>query len=154
MKKSLILCGFLAAFAACKDDTKQLLKTVDGVWQVNAITYRRITGPDSITRPQAVVLNFRNCGKTSNNQSPNNCGVNYIADGANYFPFVYQADGKYQTLYINSNGPANTPAFRQVADQLIGGYKVVTLDDHELVIERDLQGKPTDFAAVRYSANK
>lgn len=154
MKKSLILCGFLVAFAACKDDTKQLLKTVDGVWQVNTITYRRIAGPDSIARPQAVVLNFRNCGKTSNNTSPNNCGVNYIADGANYFPFVYQADGKYQTIYINSNGPTNTPEFRQVADQLIGGYQVLTLNDHELVIERDLQGSSAGFVSVRYSTSK
>ncbi|WP_373513934.1 hypothetical protein, partial [Persicitalea sp.] len=121
MKKSLSFCSLLAAFVSCKDDTKELLKTVDGSWKVNTITYGRAARVDSIIRPAGVILNFRNCGKTSNNQSPNNCGVNYIEDGADYLSFVYQADGKYRTLYINSNGPVVTPAFKRVADQLIGG---------------------------------
>jgi hypothetical protein len=153
MKKSLMLCGLLVAFVSCKDDTKELLKTVDGSWKVNTITYGRAAGPDSVARPTAVVLNFRNCAKYSNNQSPNNCGVNYLA-GSDYFPFVYQADVNPRSLYINSDGPASTLAFQNVADQLIGSYEILTLNENTLIIKRKVQYGIPGVVSIQYSATR
>ncbi len=78
MKKSLILCGLLAAFTSCKDKTKQLLRTVDGNWKVNTITYARVSGPDSVVTPAALTLRFDNCSKKTNDSGPSNYQIAYV----------------------------------------------------------------------------
>lgn len=152
MKKTLILCGLLAAFTSCQDDTKELLKTVDGNWKVNTITYGRATGPDSVVTPTSLYLNFEACNKSGNNSSPGNCGVYYVVDNTE-FPFAYQATDGRQSISITADRAPTDQAYKAVYDQLVGSYEVATLNDTRLVIKRELQLVP-GFKAIQYSATK
>lgn len=152
MKKSLIICSLLAALVACKDDTKELLKAVDGNWKVNTITFTRQSGADSVVTPISLYLNFESCTKSGNNSSPGNCGVDYVTDSKE-FPFTYQATDGSQSISITADRAPNDPVYKAVYDQLVGSYQVATLNDTRLVIKRELQLVP-GFKAIQYSATK
>lgn len=152
MKKLLMICGVLAILTACKDDTKELLKAVDGNWMVNTITYIRQSGTDSIITPPSLYLNFESCTKSGNNSSPGNCGVYYVADNKE-FPFAYQATDGNQSISITADRAPNDQAYKAIYDQLVGSYEVATLNNTQLVIRRELQLMP-GFKSIQYSATK
>ncbi len=153
MKKSLILCGVLAAFASCKDNTKQLLKSVDGNWKVSAVTYSRQVGADSMLSPNSTYLNFQSCYKNSKNNTPGDCKLDYVTDKKNS-PLSYQATDGNKSIYINAAGPINDQDYKAVYDQLAGSYEVVELSENQLIIKRDLNGYPSGFKSVQYTATK
>lgn len=153
MKKSLVFLALLSALTACQDDTKQLLKTIDGTWRVNSVAFGRVAGPDSVAVGQSATLNFDRCDKSTNQNSPGNCPVVYTV-GNQPFRFTYQATDGRKSLYIAPTSAIGDPAYAAVSRQIAGSYDIVALTETSLIIRRSLQGSLPGYATIQFSATK
>jgi len=153
MKKPLVFLALLSALTACQDDTKQLLKTIDGNWRIDAVSFGRMAGPDSVTVGQSASLTFDRCDKSTNQNSPGNCPVVY-AVGNQLFRFTYQATDGRKSLYIAPTNAASDPTYAAVSRQLAGSYDVISLTETSLIIRRSLQGTLPGYATIQFSATK
>ncbi len=153
MKKVLVFFTLMIIQMACQDDTKQLLNTIDGRWQVNTVTYTSRTGRDSVATLKSTHLNFDRCTKTANQSGPSSCSVEYMIDNQK-FAFTYQAPDGGKSLYISPTSQMNDPAYKQIAELVSGGYEVITLTGQLLVIRRPLQGTTPGYEFIQYSATK
>ncbi len=153
MKKPLVFLALLSTLTACQDDTKQLLNTIDGSWRVNAVSFGRIAGPDSVAMDQSALLTFDRCAKSTNQNSPGSCPVIYTVDNKP-FRFTYQATNGMESLYITPTNSAGDPQYAAVSRQLAGSYDVISLTGTELIIRRSLQGNLPGYATIQFSATK
>lgn len=138
MKNSFVYAALLCASAeliACHDDTKELLKTIDGQWEVKSIQFTNKTGRDSTVTPSQAYLNFESCSKSSNNGSPNNCALQYRLGSQNY-NFTYQANGeKTKSIYVTPTA-SQDPVYQQIANVVAGSYEILTLASTSLVLRK------------------
>lgn len=137
MKKPLIYAAFvcgLSGLNACQDDTKELLKTIDGQWKVKSIQFTGKTSRDSTVTPSQVYLAFESCAKSANSGSPANCGLEYRV-GLQTYAFTYQATDGKKTIYITPTA-SQDPAYQQVASVVAGSYEVLMLATTSLVLRK------------------
>lgn len=127
------LCA-LIGLDACHDDTKELLQTIDGQWEVKSIQFTNKASRDSTITPSQAYLNFESCSKSSNSGGPSNCSMHYRIGSTNY-DFTYQATDGKKTLYITPTA-SQDPVYQQIASVVSGSYEVLTLASSSLVLRK------------------
>ncbi len=153
MKNALTLFALVAILMGCQDDTKQLLKKIDGRWKINSVTYKSQSSRDSTASSTAIFLNFDACSVSTNKGGPSNCSAAYTI-GSQQYPFTYQAPNGSKALYISPINQMSDPAYKQIANQLSGSYEIISLSEDALIIRRPLQGSIPGFEFIQYSATK
>ncbi|MFD2572855.1 hypothetical protein ACFSUS_19595 [Spirosoma soli] len=158
MRKLLATALFVTAvtaLSACEDtNTKKLLKTIDGRWQIKTATYSGGTTADSIASFKTAAFVFDRCSSSANGGSPTNCTLSFIDDNDRPFAFSYQAPNKGESLYFTPAQRTNDSTYQRVIDQIAGSYQVVTLSENLLVIRRSLQAPGSLYKTVEYSASR
>lgn len=131
--RATLFCA-LTGLSACHDDTKELLQSIDGQWEVKSIQFTDQTNRDSTATPSQAYLNFESCSKSSNSGSPNNCALQYRVGSQNY-NFTYQATDGKKALSVSSTA-SQDPTYQQIASIVAGSYDVLTLTSTSLILRK------------------
>lgn len=128
----------MVAFSSCDNENKNLLRTIEGRWEVESVSFSKATGkPDSTATPSSVYWIFEDCNDKKNGNVAENCALTYYENNEKiaFTYFVKAQGGGPKEIDIRAKTlPNNDQNFQRIAPFLMKSYTLNQQTDQSLVL--------------------